>query len=65
PPPRLVTEIAYIPSGAAPALHLAPTTGGSAVNPAYVASMVSVSPTPAFDVFRSGELRSMYVRAEA
>jgi len=38
---------------------------GSAANPAYVASMVSVSPTPAGNVFRGGEWRSMYVRAEA
>src|SRR3546814_11431718 len=46
-------------------LHLAPSPKGSAANPAYVASMVSVSPTPAWNVFRGGEWRSMYVRAEA
>lgn len=37
----------------------------SAANPAYVASMVSVSPIPAWNVFRGGECRSMYVSAEA
>jgi hypothetical protein len=38
---------------------------GGTDNPAYVAPMVSVSPTPALDVFRSRELRGMYVHAEA
>jgi len=43
----------------------APSTKGSGANPAYVASMLSVSSTNAWNVFRGGEWRSMYVGAEA
>lgn len=50
---------------AAHGLLLAPSMEGGAVTSAYVASIVSVSPTPAFDVFHTGEFHSMYVRAEA
>lgn len=44
---------------------VAPSTTDNAVNPAYVASTVSVSTSPALHLFRRAELRSMYVRAEA
>lgn len=38
---------------------------GGTDNPAYVAPMVSVSPTPARDVFRGREFRGICVHAEA
>lgn len=62
---RLVKEFVHISRGAAPVRHLTPSTRSTALKPAYVASTVSVFTTPASDVFRRAELRSMYVRAEA
>lgn len=64
-PPKALQQRSATGRVAASARQLAPSIEGGAINSAYVASMVSACSTPASYVFRGGEWRSMYVRAEA